>query len=91
MCACELRPVYIPTVFHKVSNLCPKYTADDFTIVKLNGNYKVFANRDFPKGTIMLSPDSNEIKDRHSTKLSCAWATQPNSSICIYFTVQNVI
>ena len=57
-----------------VSDLLPNYTADDLTIVKRASRIEVWTNRDFPAGTLVLSADTAEVKDRYGTHTAAALA-----------------
>ena len=53
-----------------------KYTADDVTVCKRNGEIEVWANRDFKPKELSLVAESSEIKDRFwNTVTNCAMTT----------------
>lgn len=42
----------------------PKYTEDDFTIIRRDEGVEVWTKKEFPKGKLLLTPGTSEIKER---------------------------
>ena len=54
----------------QVLQAVPAFTKKDMTIVKVDGRYLVFTQRDFQKHEIALAPETTEVQDKYWTAQS---------------------
>lgn len=56
----------------RVAECCPAFDTSDLTVARNGSSYEVWTARDFKAGTLMLCPETTEVKQRHFTRARSA-------------------
>ena len=63
---------FITFLGHRVAECCPDLDTSDLTVVRNGDSYEVWTARDFKAGTLMICPETTEVKQRHFTRTRSA-------------------